>query len=126
MTFKLHETVPFCFRRPAGNSPRTVFQEKVHEWKCVLIYCVQRIPDGRARVIVMHSEFLAATCSVVGTLGYEAQCRPCLTHLRCGLACEVKQTALNEIRLDEHDWSQTNNLRWPLVSVAPTSDTWPD
>lgn len=40
-----------------------------------------------------------------------SRCRPCLKHLRCGLACEAKQTALNEIRLDEHDWSQTSNLR---------------
>lgn len=67
-----------------------------------------------------------ATCSVVSTLDYEAQCRPSLEHLRCGLAREVKQTALNEISLDEHDWSQTTNLPWLLVSVAPTSDTWPD
>lgn len=28
----------------------------------------------------------------------------------------MRQTGLNEIRLDEQDWSQTNNLRWPLLS----------
>lgn len=114
----------FCFSRPDGKSPWTVFQEKVHEWKCELV-CVQCVPDGRCKLIVMHSVF-TATCSVVSSLGYEAQCRPCLKHLRCGLACEVKQTGLSEIRLDEHDWSQTNNLRWLLVSVALASDTWPD
>lgn len=65
-----------------------------------------------------------ATRTVVSSLGYKAQCRPCLKHLRCGLACEVKPTGLNEIRLDEHDWSQINNLRWLLFSMAPTSDTW--
>ncbi|CAB1436995.1 unnamed protein product [Pleuronectes platessa] len=61
-----------------------------------------------------------------GQTGHEARCRRCLKHLRCGLACEAKQTGLAEMRLDEHDWSQTSNLRWPLVSVALTSDTWPD
>lgn len=66
-----------------------------------------------------------ATRSVVSILSFEAQCCPCLKHLRCGLVCEATQTALDEIRLDEHDWSQTSNLRSLLVSVAQTSDTWP-
>lgn len=34
------------------------------------------------------------------------------------MACEVRQTGLNEIRLGEQDWSQTNNMRWPLVGGA--------
>lgn len=48
------------------------------------------------------------------------KCR--LKHLRCGLACEVKQTGLSEIRLDEHDWSQINNLLWLLIFCG--SDFW--
>lgn len=122
MTLVLHDTVPLlqqtrwqclldCFPR----------KKKIHEWKCELIVCVQCAPDGRGRVIVMHSRVFTAIHSVVSSLGYEAQCCPCLKHLRCGLACEVKQTGLNEIRLDEHDWSQSNNLRWLLVSVALAS-----
>lgn len=52
--------------------------------------------------------------------------RPChLKHLGCGLACEVKQTGLNKIRFDEHDWSQTSILHWLLVFVTLTSNTWP-
>lgn len=84
------------------------------------------IPDGRGRVIVVRSEFSTSTRSVVSILSLDAQCRPCLKHLRCGLAREATQTALDEIRFDEHDWLETNNLRSLLVSVALTSDTWPD
>lgn len=36
-----------------------------------------------------------------------SRCRPCLKHLRCGLACEVKQTALDEIRV-RWAWLVTN------------------
>lgn len=66
---KLHETQVFFSHGPAGNSPLTVFQRKntrVNE------KCVRRIPDGRRRLIVMHSEFSTATRSVVSTLGHEA------------------------------------------------------
>lgn len=67
----------FClFNRPAVNSLRK--KKKIHEWKRALIYCVLPVPGGRDRVIVMQLRVSTATCSVVSSLGYEAQMSPML------------------------------------------------
>lgn len=68
-----------------------------------------------ALVIVMHSEvffFPAATALRCQRFKlFKQSAGGASEHLNCDLACESAQTALVEIRLDEHDWSQTNNLR---------------
>lgn len=69
-----------------------------------------------ALVIVMHSEvffsFPAATALRCQRFKlFKQSAGGASEHLKCDLACESAQTALVEIRLDEHDWSQSNNLR---------------
>lgn len=92
------------------ETPIRLFRKKKH-------MNVEHILDGR--VIVVRSEFSTCTRSVVSISSCEAPCCPCLKHLRCVLA----RADADEIRLDEHDWSETNNLHLLLVSVL-ISDTW--
>lgn len=110
-----------CWKLPLDCFPR-----KIHEWKCALIYCVQHIPDGRGRVIVMHSEFSLPLALLLALKAMKHNAAHAWNTWDVAWHVKRKQTALNEIRLDEHDWSQTNNLCSLLVSVALTSDTWPD
>lgn len=68
-----------------------------------------------ALVIVMHSVVVffpaaAALCCRQFKL-FKQSAGGASEHLKCDLACESTQTALAEIRLVEHDWSQTSNLR---------------
>lgn len=78
-----------------------------------------------ALVIVMHLEIFffplppaAVLCCQHFKL-FKQSAGGASEHLKCDLACESTQTALVEIRLVEHDWSQTSNLR----SLAASSGT---
>lgn len=82
-----------------------------------------------ALVIVMHSEVgfffpplppAAALCCQHFKL-FKQSAGGASEHLKCDLACESTQTALVEIRLVEHDWSQTSNLRSLAASRATDS-----
>lgn len=84
---------------------------------CVPIYRVRRLPDGAGNCDAFGGVFFfppllpaAALCCQHFKL-FKQSAGGASEHLKCDLACESTQTALVEIRLVEHDWSQTSNLR---------------
>ncbi len=100
MIFKLHETVPLL--QPACQKLLLFSKKKYMNENVAHLLCAAH-PRWQGQGNCDAFRVSTATRSVVSILGCEAQCHPCLKHLRYGLACKVKQTALNETRLDEHD-----------------------
>lgn len=98
---------------------------------CVPIYRVRRLPDGAGNCDAFGGLFFfpsplppaAALCCQHFKL-FKQSAGGASEHLKCDLACESTQTALVEIRLVEHDWSQTSNLRSLAASRGTDSPRW--
>lgn len=74
---------------------------------------MRRLPDGAGNCDAFGGVFFPAATALCCQRFklFKQSAGGASEHLKCDLACESTQTALVEIRLDEHDWSQTNNLR---------------
>lgn len=93
---------------------RPFSKKKCMNENCVPVYRARRLPDGARNCDAFRVFFFRATtalCCQRFKLSERRSAGGASEHLKCDLACESTQTALVEIRLDEHDWSQTNNLR---------------